>query len=236
MSTTNNVQRGGDDAKQIGVVEGNVTISGRARGLGAWGCFAIGAVAVVIVAVTVVIVAGQLLNHTIDTTMQAPAQISNSYQPDVASISTEKIALPQSPGISPQEEQAVAALIVEADIAEIKALWYEDDSYLNQVYAGNALQTIQEYIGTLQQNGVRQLSLIDLNKSYYTDMRFVGNNVLAVDECEYWSDTYYDPTTGKELSQTDWQLVPQTINIEAMGNNLYITSISFYSTNAFCTK
>jgi hypothetical protein len=236
MSSANTNQRAGEDAKQIGIVEGNVTISGRARGLGAWGCIAIGVMAIVVVAVTVVIVAGQLLNHTIDTTMQAPAQISNSYQPDVASISTDKISLPQSSGISPQVEKAVAALIVDADIAEIKALWYQDDAYLTEAYAGNALQTIQQYIATLQQNGVRRLSLIDLNRSYYTAMRFVGNNVLAVDECEYWSDTDYDPATGKQLSQKDWQLVPQTINIEAVGNSLYITSISFYTTKAFCTK
>lgn len=234
MSATN--QRAGDDAKQIGSVEGNVTIYARAKGLGAWGCIAISVVAIVIVAVTVVIVGGQLMNHTIDASVQPPAQISRNYQPDVAPITTDKIQLPQSSGITSQAKQAIANLIVEADIAEIKALWYQDDSYLTQAYAGNALQEIQQYIGTIQKKGVLRLSLIDLDKSYYTDMRLVGNSVLAVDECEYWMDTDYDPNTGNQLSQTDWQLVPQTINIEAVGDSLYVTSISFYSTNAFCTK
>lgn len=232
MSTTK--QGAGNDAKQIGSVEGNVTIYGPAKGFDAWGCMAVGIVAVVIVAVAAVIVNGQMINP--QPTPPIPAPASNRYETEVASITTDRIQLPQNADFSPQEQQAIAQLIIAADIAEIEAVFYQDDSYLKEAYAGDALSTAQQYIDEVKQTGLVTLPLIDLDRSYFTSMRSVGDSVIAVDQCEYWMNLNFDPQSGQQVSQTDWQLVPQTINIELVESQLKVTAISFYSTRAFCTQ
>lgn len=63
----------------------------------------------------------------------------------------------------------------------------------------------------------------------------LNNDVFSVDECEYWQDYYYD-LYGNFVKKSDLRLVPQTISIETIEGSVYITAISFYQNNAFCTK
>lgn len=168
-------------------------------------------------------------------TTGAPAEISENYSPNIEYIVVEKIQLPQETGISEEAQQAAAALIVNANKAQILASFYQDDAYLMSYYAGYALQQMQEYVEEIRQSGYIVLLDFDLENSYYVTMR-LDNGVLSVDQCEYWKTILYDPGTGNLVSESEWTLVPQTISIELVGEQPYITAISFYENSAFCTN
>jgi len=168
-------------------------------------------------------------------TAAAPTEISKSYAPNTNYIVIDQVQLPQTSGISEDVQNAAAALIVGADKAEILANYYQDDSYLTSYYAGYALQQMQQNVQIIRQSGFIELDDLDLENSYYVSMR-LNNNVLSIDECEYWKAYLYDPNTGNLVQETPWSLVPQTINIELVGNQPYVTAIAFYQNNAFCTQ
>jgi hypothetical protein len=165
----------------------------------------------------------------------APTEISATYSPNIGYIVIDKVQLPQETGISDETKKEAAMLIVNADKAEILANYYQDDSYLTPYYAGYALQQLQQNIESIKQSGYLVLDDLDLDKSYYVNMR-LENNVLSIDECEYWKTYFYNPSTGDLVSESEWTLVPQTISIELVGEQPYITAISFYQNNGFCTK
>ena len=167
--------------------------------------------------------------------LNAPPQISGNYTPNTQYIEVDKVQLPQEPGISEDVQKAVAALIVNADKAEILANFYQNDSYLTSYYARYALQQMQQNIEMIRQSGYVELDDLDLGRSYYVNM-YLNNNVLLIDECEYWKTYSYAPGTGELVNETDWTLVPQTIGIDLVGDQVYITTISFYQNSAFCTK
>lgn len=168
-------------------------------------------------------------------TANAPLDISGNYAPNTDNIEVGKIRLPQEAGLSEDVQKAVAALIVEADKAEIVANFYQDDSYLKSYYSGYALQQLQQNIEDIRQSGYIVVEDLDLDDSYYVSMD-LNNNVLSIDECEYWKIYLYDPSTRNLVNEGEWTLVPQTISIELVGDQLYITAISFYQNNAFCTQ
>ena len=163
-----------------------------------------------------------------------PTEIPANYAPNTEYIVVDKVRLPQETGISDDVQNAAAALIVNADKAEILANYYQDDSYLKSYYAGYALQQMQQNIENIKQSKYIELDDLDLENSYYEGMH-LNNNVLTIDECEYWKTYLYDPGTGNLAGESEWILVPQTISIELVGDQPYITAISFYQNNAFCT-
>ena len=164
-----------------------------------------------------------------------PTQISRSFTPATDYFQKETIQLPQDQVIPEDIEEEVAKLIVEADEAEILANFYQDDSYLQAYYRGDALLRLQQDVMNIKESGYIRLDNIDLENSYYVNMR-LNSDVLSVDECEYWQTNIYDLSTGDLLEEGEWMLVPQTINIELVGELAYITTISFYQGEAFCTE
>jgi hypothetical protein len=168
-------------------------------------------------------------------TTAPPKTISPNFTPNTDYIQVNKIKLPQESGLSAQDQQLIAEFIVKADKAEILANFYQDISYVQPYYSGQALMQVQQVIDALQQSGTIELNNLDLNRSYYVNMR-LDNNIIAIDECEYWRIYYYDQKTGNLVKETDWMLVPQTISMEVVSGRLYITTISFYQNNAFCNN
>jgi hypothetical protein len=138
-----------------------------------------------------------------------------------------------SSGITPEQWQAVEDFLRGAVAAEIAAYEYGDPSYASMFY-GDALQTIQTQIADLNARGVMLAAQFDVNSSYVHDIRAPSNNRIEVDSCEYWAQAYYDRLTGTLLESTDWTLVPQTIMIEYLNADFYITSVAFYGDQAFC--
>jgi hypothetical protein len=175
------------------------------------------------------------LSPPADQTASGPPEISSNSVPNINYITVDKIRLPREEGVSIEGQNAAAMLIVNADKAEILANFYQDDSYLYSYYAGNALQQLQQNIENIKQSGQIYLEDIDLDRSYYVSMR-LNNSILSIDECEYWKSSWFDPTTGNLVGESEWTLVPQTISIELVGETPYITAISFYQNTAFCTE
>ena len=135
--------------------------------------------------------------------------------------------------VSAEDWQAVENFLGGAVVAEIAAYQYNDASYASMFY-GDALQSIQNQILDLSSRGVFRSARFDYDNSYIYDIRFGQNNRIEVDSCEYWASDYYDQLTGNLLGSDDWALVPQTIVIENVNAGYYVTSIAFYTGQAFC--
>jgi hypothetical protein len=165
----------------------------------------------------------------------APPPAPSSNQVIVAVITNEPASSGSSSAsdITPEEWQAVEEFLRTAVAAEIAAYQYSDPSYATMFY-GDALQTIQGQIQDLISRGIFLDAHFDYDTSYIHDIRVTQTNRIEVDSCEYWSHDYYDRQTGALLSSDSWILVPQTIMIEYVNADFYITSVAFYSGQAFC--
>ncbi len=136
--------------------------------------------------------------------------------------------------ISPEQWQAVEDFLRNAVNAEVTAYQYGDPSYANMFY-GDALQSIQNQISDLNSKGILMDAHFDYDKSYIRNIRVPQTNRIEADSCEYWANNYYDRQTGSLISSDTWTLVPQTIVIENLNNNFFITSVAFYTGQAFCS-
>lgn len=161
---------------------------------------------------------------------QTPA----SYSPSVIVVTSEPISTAQSnvSGVSPEEWQAIQGFLSDAVVAEISAYQYGDSSIATMFY-GDALQSLQSQISDLNSRGVWMDAHFDYVNSYLHDIRIVEKHI-EVDSCEYWSNDYYNRQTGELLGSDPSKLVPQTITIELLDKTFYITSIAFYTGQAFC--
>jgi hypothetical protein len=167
----------------------------------------------------------------------APPQAPTSNQVVVAVITSESASNSSNqsapPDITPEERQAIESFLRDAVAAEIVAYQSGDPSYASMFY-GDALQTIQTQIADLNSRGILLAASFDSDNSYIHDIRVTGSNRIEVDSCEYWAQEYYDRQTSTLLESTSWTLVPQTIMIEYMDPDFYITSVAFYEDQAFC--
>lgn len=134
--------------------------------------------------------------------------------------------------VSAEEWQAIQNFMTQAIAAEITAYQYGDPSYATMFY-GDALQALQGKILDLNSRGVLMDPHFDYNNSYLHDIR-VGQNRIEVDSCEYWSSDYYNRRTGEFVGSDPLALLAQTITIEFLNENFYITGISFHTGQSFC--
>lgn len=168
-----------------------------------------------------------------------PTQPANSNYVASTSVPVSNVSNPSNAqadvvNVSTTEWQAVATFLQNAVTAEITAYQYGDASYASMYY-GDALQTLQSQISDLNARGIYVEEHFDSNKSYIHAIREPNNSHIEVDSCEYWASDYYDRQTGTLISSDAWKLVPQTILIEYIDNNFYITSVAFYTGQAFCS-
>ena len=134
--------------------------------------------------------------------------------------------------VSAEEWQAVQTFLTQAVAAEITAYQYGDPSYAT-MFAGDALRALQGEILDLNSRGVMMDPHFDYSNSYLHDIR-VGQNRIEVDSCEYWSSDYYSRQTGEHVGSDPLALLAQTITIEFLNNDFYITGISFHTGQSFC--
>lgn len=139
----------------------------------------------------------------------------------------------EQPDISPEEWQAVEDFLSLAIVSEIAAYQYGDPAYAT-MFSGGALETLQSQINDLNSRGIFLMAQFDPDNSYIYDIRVTPNSKIEVDSCEYWASDYYDRQTGTFLDSDPWELIPQTITIEKLNENFYITSIAFFTGQAFC--
>ena len=136
--------------------------------------------------------------------------------------------------VSPDVWQAVEEFLRAAVISEIAAYQYGDSAYAGAMFQGDAMQSLQDQIANLNSRGIMLAARFDYDNSYIRDIRVSQNERIEVDCCEYWANDYYDRQTGALLSSDPSKLVPQTILIEYLNAEYYITSVAFYTGQAFC--
>ena len=167
----------------------------------------------------------------------ASVQAPSSNQVVVAVITSEPAPASSNPSVSSditmEERQAIEDFLRRAVAAEIAAYQYGDSSYASMFY-GDALQTIQSQIEDLNSQGILLAASFDSDNRYIHEIRVKASDRIEVDSCEYWANEYYDRQTGVLLDSASWTLVPQTIMIEYLNADFYITSVAFYSNQAFC--
>lgn len=141
---------------------------------------------------------------------------------------------PEQSDVSSQLEQDVSDFLSNAIDLEIQAYRNESADVVSSVMAGNALASVQNDIASLSQQGLVMISEIDYYKSYINDIRQIDNTHLEVDTCEVWTNDAYNKSTGELVDSQGPDLLPQTITIQQIDSNWYITDVQFFDAPAFC--
>ena len=142
---------------------------------------------------------------------------------------------PEQSDISPELEEDVSDFLTNAVELEIEAYQNESADIAASVMAGDVLVNLEENIASLSQQGLVMISEIDYYQSFINDIRVLGDTQLEVDTCEVWTNETYDKSTGELVDAQGPELIPQTITIQQLDSNWYITNVQFFEAPAFCS-
>ena len=142
---------------------------------------------------------------------------------------------PEQSDVSSQLEQDVSDFLTKAIGLEIEAYRNESPDIAASVMTGDVLASLQNEIDSLSQQGLVMVSELDYYESYINDIRAIDNSHLEVDTCEVWTNDTYSKSTGEVVSSEGPALVPQTITIQQIDSNWYITDVQFFDPPTFCT-
>lgn len=141
---------------------------------------------------------------------------------------------PEQSDVSSQLEQDVSDFLSNAIELEIEAYQNESPDVAASVMTGDVLATLQNNIASLSQQGLVMISQIDYYESFISDIRVIDNTHIEVDSCEVWTNDTYSKSTGEVVSSEGPALTPQTITIQQLDSNWYITDVQFFDAPAFC--
>jgi hypothetical protein len=142
---------------------------------------------------------------------------------------------PEQSDISPQLEQDVSDFLTNAIELEIEAYRSESADIAASVMAGDVLASLESEINSLRQQGFVMIADLDYYESFIGDIRVINNTTLEVDTCEVWAYDTYDRSTGELVESQGPDLTPQTITIQQLDSNWYITNVEFFDAPAFCS-
>jgi|SRR5687768_4870383 hypothetical protein len=133
-------------------------------------------------------------------------------------------------------EEAILEFISVVNLAETLSSTLSDPSYAALVEAEGRLEELTTAIETTRSAGMYIVPLFDVERSYYVDIRWIHENRIEVDGCEYWSDYYYDMETDELIGTEPLHLVPQTITIDYIPEDemWFVTEVDFYDPPVFC--
>lgn len=141
---------------------------------------------------------------------------------------------PEQADISPELEEDVSDFLTNAIEREIEAYRNGDAAIASSIMAGDVLVSIENSIADLNQQGLVLVSEIDYYQSFINDIRVITNTQIEVDTCEVWTNTIYRASDGEPMNSEGPLLLPQTITIEQLDSNWYITAVQFHDAPAFC--
>ena len=153
---------------------------------------------------------------------QEVAQGSDPFFPD------------QTADISPELNKEVSDFITRAIQLQIEAYRKGNANIAASIMAGDIFAALENEIASLNQQGIVQISEIDFYQSYINDIRVVSSTKIEVDTCEVWSTTIYRRSDGALIQSTDPRLLPQTISIQKLEQNWFITEVIFFDAPSFC--
>jgi len=141
---------------------------------------------------------------------------------------------PEQSDVSSQLEQDVSDFLSNAIELESEAYRNESPDVAASVMTGDVLASLQNNIASLSQQGLVMISEIDYYKSFISDIRVIEDTHLEVDTCEVWTNDTYSKSTGEVVNSEGPALIPQTITIQQLDSNWYITDVQFFDAPAFC--
>jgi hypothetical protein len=96
------------------------------------------------------------------------------------------------------------------------------------------LSSLESSIADLNQQGYVMIAEIDYYQSYINDIRVISSTHIEADTCEVWTNTIYRASDGEPVNSEGPMLLPQTITIQQLESDWYITAVQFYDAPAFC--
>ncbi|HTS30905.1 MAG TPA: carboxypeptidase-like regulatory domain-containing protein [Bryobacteraceae bacterium] len=132
---------------------------------------------------------------------------------------------PISQQISPEQKSMIIDFIAAADRSETRAAFDGDSSYLKRFYAGPALAKARVNFDDER----RSARVPRLESGQVRELRYEPANFsIEVDTVEVWSEIFYDPKTGRQISTQTGRETPQTITIRQSRDGWYITEVQFH--------
>jgi hypothetical protein len=132
-------------------------------------------------------------------------------------------------------ESQVSDFLTQAIELQIQAYREGDASVASSIMTGDILQDLTADIDALNSQGLVSISEIDYYESYINDIRVLSDTNLEVDTCEVWTTSTYRRSDGELVESGQPTLLPQTITIEQLNGEWFITSVTFHNAPAFCS-
>ena len=142
---------------------------------------------------------------------------------------------PEQSDIPEDLENQVSEFLTRAIELQIEAYRNGDASIAASIMQGPILESLAAEINSLNQQGLVSISEIDYYESYIADIRVVNNALIEVDTCEVWTTNTYRLSDSQLVDSQGPALLPQTITIEQLDGNWYITIVEFLNAPAFCS-
>ncbi len=111
---------------------------------------------------------------------------------------------------------------------QIEAYQNGDASIASSIMTGPILDSLAAEINSLNQQGLVSISEIDYYESYINDIRVVNDARIEVDTCEVWTTNTYRLSDSQLVDSQGPSLLPQTITIEQLDGNWFITTVDFF--------
>jgi hypothetical protein len=143
---------------------------------------------------------------------------------------------PEQADVPEDLENQVSEFLTRAIELQIEAYRNNDASIAASIMSGPILEGLTAEINSLQQQGLISISEIDYYESYMNDIRVVNDALIEVDTCEVWTTHTYRQSDGQLLESTGPDLLPQTITIEQLNGDWFITNVEFFDAPAFCNE
>ena len=142
---------------------------------------------------------------------------------------------PEQGDIPADLENEVSEFLTRAIELQIEAYRNGDASIASSIMTGPILDSLTAEINSLNQQGLVSISEIDYYESYINDIRVVNNSLIEVDTCEVWTTNTYRLSDSQLVDSQGPSLLPQTITIEQLDGNWFITTVDFLDAPAFCS-
>ncbi len=142
---------------------------------------------------------------------------------------------PEQADIPEDLENQVSEFLTRAIELQIEAYRNGNASIAASIMQGPILESLAAEINSLNQQGLVSISEIDYYESYIADIRVVNNALIEVDTCEVWTTNTYRLSDSQLVDSQGPALLPQTITIEQLDGNWYITIVDFLNAPAFCS-
>lgn len=141
---------------------------------------------------------------------------------------------PEQADVPADLENQVSEFLTRAIELQMEAYRNGDASIASSIMSGPMLESLANNINSLNQQGLVSISEIDYYQSYINDIRVVNNALIEVDTCEVWTTNTYRLSDSQLVDSTGPDLLPQTITIEQLDGNWFITNVNFFDAPAFC--